>query len=140
MPVRDFDAALNEAAGERPAFIVGGEQFHLRARLPYSKWQKLLHLMRSDEVDNMDATRKFFDTVLVKEDRERFAELLEREESDHDDDADLIGIDQMDAMTDWAMEYFTGKLRRSSDGSSPGSNATTTSQNVVSLNPRTSAS
>lgn len=140
---RDFDAMLAEKAGIRPTFKVGGQEFTLRAKLPYAKWNNLLSFMRNPDGDDMDATRKFFTTVLIKADRQRFLDLLAvgaSDDDDEDDDTPSIDLAQMGPITDWAMEHFTGKLQSSSNGSSPGANDTGASRNVVSLNARTSAS
>lgn len=138
---RDFDAMLAEKAGERPTFRVAGQEFTLRAKLPYGKWNRLVSYMRDPEGDDMAATRKFFNTALIKADRQRFAELLAvGEEDDDDDDVPSIDLRQMGPITDWAMEHFTGKLQSNSNGSSPGASATGQPPNVVSLNARTTAS
>jgi hypothetical protein len=136
---RDFDAMLAEQAGVRPTFKVGGQEFTLRAKLPYTKWNKLVAHMRADDTDAMEATSEFFNTVLIRSDRERFAALLEQEDDDSEDEVGVIGLSQMDALTDWVMEYFTGKLQSSSNGSSPGANGTGQQRNVVSLSSRNTA-
>jgi hypothetical protein len=137
MVTRDFDAMLAEQAGTRPTFKVGGQEFTLRAKLPYKRWNKLLAVMRNDDTDPDDATAEFFNTVLIANDRQRFLDLLDKE--DDDDDEDVIGLDQMDGLTDWIMEHFTGKLRNSSNGSSPGPNGTGPAPNVVSLGSKKAA-
>ncbi len=133
---KDFDAMLREKAGDKPTFTIAGQTFTLRARLPYKQWNKLVALMRADDGDNMDSTHTFFNTVLVRADRERFAALLESED---DEDEQVIGVAEMSDLTDYVMEHFTGKLLSSSNGSSPGSNGTGQSRNVVSLSARTTA-
>lgn len=133
---RDFDAMLREKAGVKPTFTVAGQTFTVRAKLPYAKWNKLLLSMRNEDADQMAATKEFFNTVLVRADRERFCALLD---SESDEDEGVIGIEEMGAITDWVMEHFTGKLQSSSSGSLPGSNETGQSPNVVSLNARTIA-
>lgn len=133
---KDFDAMLAEKAGEKPTFTIAGQTFTLRAKLPYRKWNDLVALMRDEDADNMDSTKQFFNTVLVRADRERFSQLLD---SDDDEDEGVIGVNQMSELTDWVMEHFTGKLQSSSNGSSPGSNGTGQSPNVVSLSARTTA-
>src|SRR4051794_18142014 len=137
---RDFDAMLAEMAGTRPTFKVAGQEFTLRAKLPYGKWNKLIAKMRADDTDADQATKEFFNTVLVRADRERFLALLDVDDDEDDTDSGVVGIQQMDALTDWVMEYFTGKLKSSSNGSSPGANGTGQPPNVVSLSSRTTAS
>lgn len=141
MATRDFDAMLAEQAGVRPTFIVGGQEFTLRSKLPYGRWNKLLKTMRDEEADAMASTAEFFNTVLIRADRERFLALLAKGEDDDDEDDDegVIDLVQMDGLTDWIMEYLTGKLRRSTDGSSAGANATGPAPNVVSLQSKQAA-
>jgi len=134
MVTRDFDQMLAEKAGARPTFTVGGQTFTLRAKLPYKRWNKLLASMRAEDVDPQEATADFFDVVLIRADRPRFRELLDRDGDDDDDD--VIDLSQMDAITDWAMEHFTGKLQSSSGSSSHGANGTGPAPNVVSLQSR----
>lgn len=139
MVTRDFDAMLAEKAGTRPTFKVGGQEFTLRAKLPYTKWNKLLAVMRSDETDPDKANEVFFNTVLIRADRQRFLDLLNNEGDDEDDDDNVIGLDQMDGLTDWIMSHFTGKLLSSTSGSSPGVNGTGPAPNVVSLQSKQAA-
>lgn len=138
MVTRDFDAMLAEKANGRPTFKVGGQEFTLRKKLPYSKWLKLLAVMRSDDVDETESNEEFFNTVLVRDDRQRFFDLLANED-DEDEDDNVIGMDQMDELTTWIMEVFTGKHSTSSNGSSPGANGTGQQPNVVSLQSKQAA-
>ncbi len=136
---RDFDAMLAEKAGVRPTFKIAGQEFTLRAKLPYAKWQKLQHAMRSDDITSHEANQLFFGAVLARGDVDRFLNLLDTEDTDNDDDADLIGSDQLDALTEWALEHFTGKAPENANGSAPGSNATGESPNVRSLRSKRAA-
>jgi hypothetical protein len=138
MITKDFDAMLAEQAGIRPTFKIGGQEFALRSKLPYVRWNKLLAVMRDDDVSPDFATREFFETVLIKADRERFLALLNKDDDDDGDD-NVIGMDQMDELSDWIMEHFTGKARKSSGGSSPGVNGTGAAPNVVSLGSKKAA-
>lgn len=135
MVVRDFDAMLAERAGVAHTFRVGGQEFRLRHKLAHRKWLKLLAAMRADDTDEQKATADFFAAVVVKADRQRFLDLLDKEDDDEDDEA-VIDFSQLDALTDWIMEIITGKLQKSSGSSSPGANKTGAPVNVVSLNPR----
>lgn len=137
MVTRDFDAMLAEKANGRPTFKVGGQEFTLRKKLPYGKWLKLLAVMRSEDVDENESNTEFFNTVLVRDDRQRFLDLMTKE--DDEDDDNVIGMDQMDALTSWIMEVFTGKLSTSSNGSSPGANGTGQQPNVISLQSKQTA-
>lgn len=137
MVTRDFDAMLAEKAGVRPTFRIGGQEFSLRAKLPYAKWTKILAAMRSDDVSAEAANELFFRAVLAPGDRERFLALLGRDD-DLDDD-NCIGVEEMEPLIDWAMEHFTGKAPSSSNGSSPGSNNTGQSPNVISLSSKAPA-
>jgi hypothetical protein len=133
MATRDFDAMLAEKAGTPQTFRVAGQDFTLRQKLPQAKWFSLMALMRDESADQRAATEEFFKAVLIKADRPRFLALLEREGDDDEDDSNVIGMDQANAITDWALEYFSGKLPSNSTGSSPGVNATGQQPNVVSL-------
>src|SRR5438128_6300 len=101
---RDFDAMIADKANVRPTFKVAGQEFALRARLPYAKFSQLVNALSGDNEDEKAATAEFYNTVLVRADRERFLELLNSE--DEDDDA-VIDLRQLSALTDWAMEHFT---------------------------------
>lgn len=136
MTTRDFDAMLAEKANKNPTFRVGGQDFTLRSKLPYKRWNRLLAAMRAEDVDPHEATADFFRTVLVKGDRQRFVDLMNHGDDDEDDDDDVIDMSQMDALTDWVMEHFTGKLSTSSDSSPSGVNGTGPAPNVVSLQSR----
>lgn len=135
---RDFDAMVAETAGVKPTFTVAGQIFTLRAKLPWAKWQQLLAVMRSEDAENVAATAEFFDTVLIKSDRQRFKDLMTDNGDDTDDEL-VIGLQQMDAITEWAMEHFTGKLPSSSGGSTPGVNGTGPQPNVISLSSKAPA-
>lgn len=138
---RDFDAMLAEKAGIRPTFKVGGQEFTLRAKLPWAKFVGLLAVMSAEDSDNMAATQQFFNTVLIRDDRSRFRDLLEKgaKGDDDDDDDDVIDISQMSHITEWVLEHFTGKHRMNTGGSAPGSNGTGQSPNVVSLSSKKAA-
>lgn len=144
---RDFDAMLAERAGTRPTFKVAGQEFTLRSKLPYAKWNKLIGVMRSEESTAHEATVLFYETVLIKPDRKRFLELLSDPDEadddeanvDDDNDEDVIDMKQLDDITEWIMEHFTGKAPSSSNGSTPGASETGAPQNVVSLQPRTTS-
>lgn len=131
MVTRDFDAYLAEKAGVRPTFKIAGQVFTLRSKLAYAKWSKILASMRSDDVSPEEANELFFRAVLIRGDVERFMHLLNKE--DEDDEGAIIGMQEADALVDWAMSHFTGKALTTSDGSSPGSNGTGQSPNVISL-------
>lgn len=138
---KDFDAMIAEQAGERPTFRIAGQQFTLRSKLPYAKWNKLLAAMRDPDGDDLAATQQFFDIVLIKADRERFSALLGADDDDDDEDQDdsRIGIEQIGPLTDWVMEHLTGKLRSNTNGSSPGADSTGQQPNVISLSAKQAA-
>lgn len=140
---RDFDAMLAARAGVRPTFRVGGQVFTVKARLPSKKFRNLLASFADEDVDEDQATVDFFTLCLVKSDRERFFALLDAEGEDADDDDQddgVIDMEQLNAITEWLMELYTGKARPSSTSSSGGSDSTGTSPKVVSLSSRQQAS
>lgn len=136
MVTRDFDAFLAEKAGVRPTFRVGGQDFTMRAKLPFKKFAKLVGAVSEDE-DEIETTEKFFRMVLVPADRDRFMALLDAEAED--DDAEVISPEQVGELMEWAMGFYTGKQPASSDGSPPGASTTGPQRNVVSLNSRSQA-
>lgn len=133
MTTRDFDAMLAERAGVRPTFRVGGQEFTVRAKLPFKRFATLVN---SEQDDEITATEDFFRMVLVPADRDRFMALLD---ADGEEDTDgVIDPEQVKLISEWLMELYTGKGRQSSDGSSDGAATTGPPPNVVSLNPRAS--
>lgn len=133
MVTRDFDAMLAQRAGTRPTFRVGGQEFTVKAKLAFKKFAKLIATFEEAD-DEIAATEAFFRMVLVPSDRDRFIALLD---ADGEDDSDaVIDPEQIQAMTEWLMEYYTGKHRASSNGSSGGAGTMAQPLNVVSLNPR----
>lgn len=135
----DFDVMLAAKSGDRPTFTIAGQTFTLRAKLPYSRWNKMMRKMTADGVDPHEATKDFMRAVLIKADRQRFIDLLDKEDDEDDEDA-VIDLSQMDALTDMIMEHFTGKLTRSTGSSMPGVNGTGPAPSVVSLSSRTATS
>jgi hypothetical protein len=136
---RDFDAMFAMRAGQRPTFRVGGQEFTVKAKLPNRKFKKLLAAFVDDEIDETQAEKDFFNLCLIKSDRERFFALLEYE-GDDDEGDDVIDIPQLNELTSWLMEYYTGKAAENSSSSSDGSSGTGGSPKVVSLSSRQQAS
>jgi hypothetical protein len=136
MATRDFDAMLAQQGRTRQTFRIGGQEFTIRAKLPWRTFSALLASMQEENVDEYAKTVEFFNLVLVRADRERFRELLNASGDDEEDEDEVIDPEQMNLLSDWLLEYYTGKRQGSSDSSSPGSAETGDRQNVVSLNPR----
>lgn len=135
----DFDAMLAEQ--ERPTFIVGGQQFTARARLSYKKFGQVISLGKPSptQEEAMKMNRDFFNIVLIPADRERFLELLERDD-DEDDDL-IITQKQLNDLSERLMAHYTGKGQESEKPSSDGANTTgpsskSRSSKVVSLDPK----
>lgn len=137
MVTRDFDAMLAERAGVRPTFRVGGQEFTIKAKLPFKKFQKLVASLAGDDVDEDAKTDEFFAMVLVPQDRERFFLLLNYDgEGDEVDEWNVVSPEQVTSLTQWLMELYTGKAGASSASSSNGSAGAGAPLNVVSLNSR----
>jgi hypothetical protein len=142
MTTKDFDAMLAEQGRQRKTFRIGGQEFTVKAKVPYRKFQTMLAaLSRAAESDDDDETRgaeeRFFREVLIKSDVDRFLALLNAEgDGDEVDEYAVIDAAQLSPLTDWVLEHFTGKRSESSDSSSDGSSGTGRSQNVVSLTAR----
>lgn len=138
MVTRDFDAMLAERAGVRPTFRVGGQTFTAKSKVPFRKFSRLMASFTDDAMTEEQATENFFNLVLIREDRERFFALLDADgDEDGTDDDGVITSEQMNDITEWLMELYTGKQRESSTSSTNGSGTTGASRNVVSLNSRT---
>lgn len=131
----DFDAMIAEKAGTRPTFRVGGQDFTAKARLPFRAFSKMVDMLSSPDMDDTERTEQFFRLVLVRDDQQRFIDLLNRDD-DGDDEWSVISPEQVQKLTNWLLELYTGKRVESSDSSSDGANSTGQSQNVVSLTPR----
>lgn len=138
MVTRDFDAMLAERAGVRPTFRLAGQVFTVKARLPHKKFRGLLASLASDDYDEDEKTNEFFSMALIPDDRKRFFLLLDYDgDGDEVDEQMVVSPDQVQALTTWLMELYTGKQSPSSASSPNGSDTTGGSQNVVSLNYRT---
>lgn len=141
MSTRDFDAMLVEKGRQRQTFRAGGQEFTAKAKLPYRKFQTLLAAMgRVDENDDEAVRRaeeQFFRAALIRSDRDRFLELLNADGDEDDDDFATLDPEQVNEITAWLMEHFTGKRETTSDSSSDGASGTGQRPNVVSLNART---
>lgn len=139
MVTRDFDAMLAEKANVRPTFKVSGQTFTMKARLHSDKYFEMQEYLRNPETTEKQAMRRMFETVLVKSDRERFFHVFDGDLEGEDDDVMGLGIDiqQLDEMTTWILEFYSGKAGQNSQSSTPGTSTTGQQQNVVSLNPRT---
>lgn len=125
---------------EKPEFEVAGQRFTARAKLPFRAFVNLLDYLSDEDIGEVDKTQRFFRTVLSRDDRDRFLELLNRggdDDADDVDDAEVIAGDEVSEITTWLVEYYTGKHQTSSPSSSDGASSTPPSPNVVSLNPRT---
>lgn len=137
MVTRDFDAMLSEKAGVRPTFRVGGQEFTAKAKIPYKRFRAFLESLDGEDVDEAAKFEDFMQLALVRDDRERFRQLLDADGDD--DDEDVVAIGQVGQITEWLIEHYTGKAAPNSDSSSDGSAPTGAPGNVVSLNPRTNA-
>lgn len=139
MVTRDFDAMLADRAGVRPTFKVAGQEFTMRARLASKKYFELQHYFQSEDTSEEDSLRKLFNTVLIKGDRDRFFQLFDGaldEDNDEVDDELVLDVTQLDAMTTWVMEFYSGKQPKNSESSNPGTDSTGPRPKVVSLNAR----
>lgn len=111
--LKDFDAMLAEKVGGRPEFILGGQKFTCRAKLPWKKYSALILKLTSGEYrsaeEEMVVTEKFFRMVLLPADRDRFFELLNRGSDDEDDeDEDVIANPQVGYLIDWLLRKYNG--------------------------------
>lgn len=140
MPFHDFDAALRELRGENLEFVVAGQTFTARAKLPWKKYSNLMMSLFGQDVttaDGLAKTEEFFNLVVVKRDRERFMALVNSDGDDDDDDEDnVIDPSQVSAILDWMLGLYTGKAPKKEESSSDSSPTTGLPSNVISLDPK----
>ncbi len=141
MVTRDFDAMLAESRGERPTFRVGGQVYTLRRKIGVKAWFKMFEAMRATE-DNDVANERFFSTVLISRDVPRFLEAYRRGDEPAPDGVDpddwednVMDVAVLDLISEWAMEYLSGKPSADSSSFSPGANRTGVAPKPASLTP-----
>ena len=115
---RDFDAMV--ASTGRPSFTVGGQKYEARSKLPWHTYNAITAAAaEAESQDEREFTLKFFNTVLLKDDRKRFTKALTAD-PENVDDADVIGVNQLNDLMEWLMEHYTGKLQASASSTSNG--------------------
>ena len=98
---------------EKQTFVVAGQTFTVRAKVPR---QSLLNLSDFDNADErVDA---FFETVLIRADRQRFLDLLHT--TDDGDDVDCITLPQANEIMNDITEFLTGASEGKDESSTPG--------------------
>jgi hypothetical protein len=139
MSFRDFDHWLQEKQGGRPEFVIAGQKFTARAKLPWRKFASLILTMAEEDITDTVGLKKaeeFMSTVLVSRDKERFLALLEKEDVDDDDDEDnCITADQVIELSEWLVEYYTGRGKEIDGPSSDSPSPSGEPAKLVSLNP-----
>ena len=130
---KDYDNWLREKTGEVESFVVAGQTFTPRARIPHGALSKVLDKMSTEE-DESVANEIFFNLALKRADRERFVALLR--DDDNDDDEVVISTVQVNQIVTDLLEFFTGKSTPKDSSSTPGPDTTGDSRNVISLNPQ----
>lgn len=107
MAFKNFDSDGSKKA-ERPNFEVAGQHFTCRAKLSFRKWRTLFSDLdeETNTVDGLVRINDFFQAVLLPGDRERFAELLESE--DDDDDEQVLELQTLNDIIKWLMEHYSG--------------------------------
>lgn len=142
MAIKDFDAMV--ASRTKPEFVVGGQKFTARAKIPWKQFAAIIKFMQSDEeaVSDEEKAEKFFRLVLSRGDRERFMELLNAGGEDDEEfgESSIVSIEQVGKLTEWLMEHYTGKPPENDNSSSDGAPNTGAPSNVISLNPQTTKS
>lgn len=140
MPTKDFDAALREKRGEELEFVVAGQTFTARAKLPWKKYSTLIMSLFGQDVttaDGLNKTEEFFRLVIVKRDRDRFIALMDSdgdgEEDGEGDEDNVIDPTQVSALLDWMLALYTGKEPKNETSSSDSPPTTGLPSNVISL-------
>lgn len=140
MTYKDFDAALKVSSGDRPEFTIAGQKFTCRAKVPWKKFGAMIFALQSGQLPEGETeigqTEKFFQMVLIKADRQRFSDLLNRglEEDEDEEDEDIVSAEQMGALTDWLMSHYLG-IEKKEESSSPELPAADIVPTKMSLNP-----
>lgn len=114
---KDFDAMLAEKVGGRPSFQLCGEKFECRSKLPWRKWNAMILSLQLEDNTAEDTVENFFNLVLVKQDRERFFALIDKEDED-DDEETFVSDEQIGKVMSWLLDYYTGKAEQSDESSS----------------------
>jgi hypothetical protein len=138
---RDFDTML-EGLRERPTFRLAGQTFTCRApaKMSWDRWfQLMLGVTESGGfTEERKRTEDFVRAVLVPKDRQRFTDLLTvaADDEDEDDAVEVVTNEQVGALVSWVLEVYSGKDKKSANGSSPSPDTTGQPSNVVSLSSR----
>lgn len=134
---RDFDAFMAEKSPGRPEFMLAGQKFTARSRLPWKKFSTFILNMGDDvsSKDGIDKTEEFFRMVLVAQDRQRFVDLI-NQDADEEEDENIVSPAQVSELLDWLLEYYTGKAQPPEESSSTEPSSSGQPSNVVSLTPR----
>lgn len=135
--VKDFDAMLAEKSGGRPEFVIAGQKFTARGKLPWKKFSTLILSLTAEDTSSADGlikTEDFFRLVLVPADRQRFIDLINHDGDEDEDDDHIVGAQQVSEILDWLLGHYTGKAVQADNSSTPKSGDSGQPSNVVSLN------
>lgn len=140
----DFDQWLSDELKEQPTFVLGGEKFTCKspANLSWKKYGGTIMALTSgilpEGKNQMEQTADFFQVVLVKEDRERFQELLDYE---GDDGEPVASNSQIGQLLQWFLDVYSGSEAPKEKQSSPKQSASGTrsraNSKTASINPKT---
>lgn len=139
MSYRDFDAFLREKSGGRPEFIIGGQKFTCRAKLPWKKFSAMMLSLSGEDASakGLEKTEDFFKLVLIQPDRQRFLDLLNYDgEDDEGDEENVISPSQVGNLLDWLLAYYTDKDGGATEEEKPTSEAVPNNVVPMSLDPK----
>lgn len=102
MATKTFDSKKSE----RPSFEVAGQTFTCRAKLSYRKFKALFADFNDSDDAAMVKIEDFFNVVLLPGDRDRFKELLDKD--DEDDDENVIELHMVNEIVQWLVGHYSG--------------------------------
>lgn len=122
---RDFDAAAAEAAGDAPAFKIGGQEFTTRRRVAYAKYLALQNEIRQEtaggDLDEAAEVDRFFKLVLKPDEYDRLQGVFtESEAVEDEDDPKYVSADQVAQLYVWLLEHYSGKMTGNDEKSNDG--------------------
>ena len=113
----DFDAMLREKTGAPPTFHIGGQDFTCRTKVPWRKLDSLVFQIRTglyaEDKTEQDLTEDFFKMVIIKDDRQRFIDLLNADGDDDDDE--VADYAQVGKLTNWLMDIYLKRFNETQE-------------------------
>ena len=137
---KDFYAMLAEKAGDRPSFKLCGQEFTCKKKLPWRAWNAMILSLQFENDTTDEMVEKFFNMVLTTSDKEKFFELLDKDDVDEEgneiEDDNFVSDEQTGAVMKWLLDLYTGKAQENDESSSGKQPTSGQPAKVVSLSRR----